>query len=174
MVDGRGRDLSSYGSLSQWLKWPQRTGRHFWLYTAAFEQLAEGEAVPLWRTGEQGGVTLPVALSGLSLSADEPRFGFVSEPFSREGLGICAENQFLSEGKGLPWRLCWAPGEGKAPSVSLPPPACNCHPGGSVSKQTPCDPVTGQCACLPHVAGRDCSHCLPGFYDLQPGGGCRR
>ncbi|KAM4876487.1 laminin subunit gamma-3 [Thomomys bottae] len=50
---------------------------------------------------------------------------------------------------------------------------CSCHPGGSASEQGPCDPVTGQCACLPHVTGRDCSHCHPGFYDLQPGRGCQ-
>lgn len=37
----------------------------------------------------------------------------------------------------------------------------------------PCNSVTGQCACLPHVTGRDCSHCSPGFYDLQSGRGCQ-
>ncbi|KFO31935.1 Laminin subunit gamma-3 [Fukomys damarensis] len=50
---------------------------------------------------------------------------------------------------------------------------CSCSPEGSVAEQMPCDPVTGQCACLPHVTGRDCSLCIPGFYDLQPGRGCR-
>ncbi|XP_038404935.1 laminin subunit gamma-3 isoform X1 [Canis lupus familiaris] len=50
---------------------------------------------------------------------------------------------------------------------------CNCHPEGSVSEQRPCDPVTGQCTCLPHVMGRDCDRCSPSFYDLQPGRGCR-
>ncbi|XP_004375822.1 laminin subunit gamma-3 [Trichechus manatus latirostris] len=50
---------------------------------------------------------------------------------------------------------------------------CSCHPGGLVSEQIPCDPVTGQCSCLPHVTGRDCSRCSPGFYDLQPGRGCQ-
>ncbi|KAL1786196.1 laminin subunit gamma-3 [Sigmodon hispidus] len=50
---------------------------------------------------------------------------------------------------------------------------CSCDLGGSVSEETPCNPVTGQCACLPHVTGRDCSHCSPGFYDLQPGRGCQ-
>lgn len=56
----------------------------------------------------------------------------------------------------------------------LPPPACSCDQAGSVGEQRPCDPVTGQCTCLPHVTGRDCGHCSPGFYDLQPGRGCRR
>ncbi|XP_054440811.1 laminin subunit gamma-3 [Pteronotus mesoamericanus] len=51
--------------------------------------------------------------------------------------------------------------------------ACGCNPEGSVSEQRPCDPVTGQCACLPHVTGRDCGRCSPGFYDLRPGKGCR-
>lgn len=59
-------------------------------------------------------------------------------------------------------------------TLSLSLTACNCSPGGSVSERTPCDPGTGQCACLPHVTGRDCHFCSPGFYDLQPGRGCRR
>ncbi|XP_007942535.1 laminin subunit gamma-3 [Orycteropus afer afer] len=50
---------------------------------------------------------------------------------------------------------------------------CSCTLEGSVSKQTPCDPVTGQCSCLPHVTGQDCSRCSLGFYDLQPGKGCQ-
>ncbi|XP_022356069.1 laminin subunit gamma-3-like, partial [Enhydra lutris kenyoni] len=50
---------------------------------------------------------------------------------------------------------------------------CGCHPEGSVSEQRTCDLVTGQCPCLPHVMGRDCGHCSPGFYDLQAGRGCR-
>ncbi|XP_003512944.1 laminin subunit gamma-3 isoform X1, partial [Cricetulus griseus] len=50
---------------------------------------------------------------------------------------------------------------------------CSCDLRGSASKKTPCNPVTGQCACLPHVTGRDCSHCSPGFYDLQSGRGCQ-
>lgn len=54
------------------------------------------------------------------------------------------------------------------------PPACSCNPEGSASEQRPCDPATGQCACLPHVTGQDCGHCSPGFHDLQPGRGCRR
>ncbi|KAL1288484.1 LAMC3 [Ovibos moschatus] len=50
---------------------------------------------------------------------------------------------------------------------------CSCNPEGSASEQRPCDPATGQCACLPHVTGLDCGHCSPGFHDLQPGRGCR-
>lgn len=49
---------------------------------------------------------------------------------------------------------------------------CSCDPRGSGSQKT-CNPVTGQCACLPYVTGRDCSRCSPGFYDLQPGRGCQ-
>lgn len=68
--------------------------------------------------------------------------------------------------------------EGFYGSALAPRPAdkcvsCSCHPGGSVSARRPCDPVSGQCACLPHVTGRDCGRCSPGFYDLQPGRGCR-
>ncbi|XP_032274800.1 laminin subunit gamma-3 [Phoca vitulina] len=50
---------------------------------------------------------------------------------------------------------------------------CSCHPEGSISEQRACDPETGQCPCLPHVTGRDCGRCSPGFYDLQPGRGCQ-
>ncbi|XP_074149992.1 laminin subunit gamma-3 [Sminthopsis crassicaudata] len=50
---------------------------------------------------------------------------------------------------------------------------CSCNPSGSAREQGACDPRTGQCSCLPHVTGRDCSHCSPGFYDLQPERGCR-
>uniref|UniRef100_A0A8C9A0M5 Laminin subunit gamma-3 n=1 Tax=Prolemur simus TaxID=1328070 RepID=A0A8C9A0M5_PROSS len=68
--------------------------------------------------------------------------------------------------------------EGFYGSTLAPRPAdrcapCSCNPGGSIGEQTPCNPVTGQCACLPHVIGRDCSRCSPGFFDLQPGRGCR-
>ncbi|XP_029776916.1 laminin subunit gamma-3 [Suricata suricatta] len=68
--------------------------------------------------------------------------------------------------------------EGFFGSALAPRPAdkcmpCSCNPRGSVSEQGPCDPVTGQCTCLPHVTGRDCSRCCPGFYDLQPRRGCR-
>uniref|UniRef100_A0A8C5YDM1 Laminin subunit gamma-3 n=1 Tax=Microcebus murinus TaxID=30608 RepID=A0A8C5YDM1_MICMU len=64
-------------------------------------------------------------------------------------------------------------GSALAPRPADRCPPCSCNPGGSVSDQTPCDPMTGQCPCLPHVTGRDCGHCSPGFFDLQPGRGCR-
>lgn len=64
--------------------------------------------------------------------------------------------------------ICMVP----QPPFLLLPPACSCNLGGSVSE--PCDPATGQCSCLPHVTGRDCGRCSPGFYDLQPGKGCQR
>uniref|UniRef100_A0A8C4VW64 Laminin subunit gamma-3 n=1 Tax=Gopherus evgoodei TaxID=1825980 RepID=A0A8C4VW64_9SAUR len=50
---------------------------------------------------------------------------------------------------------------------------CECNPVGSAHGLEACDPLTGQCTCLPHVTGRDCSRCQPGFYDLQPGTGCK-
>uniref|UniRef100_A0A2K6M3B5 Laminin subunit gamma-1 n=1 Tax=Rhinopithecus bieti TaxID=61621 RepID=A0A2K6M3B5_RHIBE len=52
--------------------------------------------------------------------------------------------------------------------------ACNCNPYGTVKQQSSCNPVTGQCECLPHVTGRDCGACDPGFYNLQSGQGCER
>ncbi|XP_045144456.1 laminin subunit gamma-3 [Echinops telfairi] len=68
--------------------------------------------------------------------------------------------------------------EGFYGSAQAPRPAdkcapCACTPEGSVREKTPCDPVTGQCPCLPHVTGRDCGRCRPGFYNLQPGRGCQ-
>nr|XP_023421308.1 laminin subunit gamma-3 [Cavia porcellus] len=68
--------------------------------------------------------------------------------------------------------------EGFYGSALAPRPAdkctpCSCSPVGSVSEQMSCDSVTGQCPCLPHVTGRDCSLCSPGFYNLHPGRGCR-
>uniref|UniRef100_A0A7M4FT88 Laminin subunit gamma 3 n=1 Tax=Crocodylus porosus TaxID=8502 RepID=A0A7M4FT88_CROPO len=50
---------------------------------------------------------------------------------------------------------------------------CRCDPGGSAQGLETCDPTTGQCPCLPHVTGRDCSRCQLGYYDLQPGTGCK-
>ncbi|XP_016001055.2 laminin subunit gamma-1 [Rousettus aegyptiacus] len=52
--------------------------------------------------------------------------------------------------------------------------ACNCNPYGTTQQQSNCNPVTGQCECLPHVTGRDCGACDPGFYNLQGGQGCER
>ncbi|XP_053805918.1 laminin subunit gamma-1 [Vidua chalybeata] len=52
--------------------------------------------------------------------------------------------------------------------------ACHCNPYGTVNQQTICNQVTGQCECLSHVTGRDCSACEPGFFNLQSGRGCER
>nr|XP_056716167.1 laminin subunit gamma-3 [Euleptes europaea] len=50
---------------------------------------------------------------------------------------------------------------------------CDCHPGGSIRGSEACHSVTGQCSCLPHVTGRDCSQCQEGYYALQTGIGCQ-
>ncbi|ETE68256.1 Laminin subunit gamma-3, partial [Ophiophagus hannah] len=47
---------------------------------------------------------------------------------------------------------------------------CNCNPDGSSHGPATCDPVSGQCRCLPNVTGRECTQCLEGYFDLQPGG----
>ncbi|XP_008566171.1 PREDICTED: laminin subunit gamma-1, partial [Galeopterus variegatus] len=52
--------------------------------------------------------------------------------------------------------------------------ACSCNPYGTVKQQSSCNPVTGQCECLPHVTGRDCGACDPGSYNLHSGQGCER
>lgn len=51
---------------------------------------------------------------------------------------------------------------------------CSCSPFGTVNQQKSCNQVTGQCECLPHVTERDCSACVPGFYNLHSGHGCER
>ncbi|KAG8584399.1 hypothetical protein GDO81_008814 [Engystomops pustulosus] len=40
---------------------------------------------------------------------------------------------------------------------------CNCDPNGTVQGST-CDPVHGQCQCLPNYQGRRCAQCKPGFH----------
>ncbi|NWX38192.1 LAMC1 protein, partial [Notiomystis cincta] len=52
--------------------------------------------------------------------------------------------------------------------------ACHCNPYGTVNQQMICNQVTGQCECLSHVTGRDCSACEPGYFNLQSGRGCER
>ncbi|XP_069911419.1 usherin isoform X2 [Oryctolagus cuniculus] len=44
---------------------------------------------------------------------------------------------------------------------------CECDSLGTLPG-TVCDPVTGQCPCLPNRQGRRCNHCQPGFY-IAPG-----
>ncbi|XP_052056319.1 usherin [Apodemus sylvaticus] len=45
--------------------------------------------------------------------------------------------------------------------------ACECDTLGTLPGST-CDPVSGQCLCLPHRQGRRCERCQPGFYS-SPG-----
>ncbi|XP_009997287.1 PREDICTED: laminin subunit gamma-3 [Chaetura pelagica] len=51
--------------------------------------------------------------------------------------------------------------------------ACDCNPDGSAPGLDGCDPSTGQCHCLPHLRGRACGLCQPGYYNLQPAVGCK-
>ncbi|CAJ1070265.1 laminin subunit gamma-3 isoform X1 [Xyrichtys novacula] len=51
---------------------------------------------------------------------------------------------------------------------------CGCSPGGTSGYVNECHPQTGNCRCLDHVTGRDCSYCEVGFFNLQPGVGCER
>ncbi|XP_004685295.1 PREDICTED: LOW QUALITY PROTEIN: usherin [Condylura cristata] len=44
---------------------------------------------------------------------------------------------------------------------------CACNSLGTYPR-TICDPVSGQCPCLPNIQGRRCDHCQPGFY-MSPG-----
>ncbi|KZC04266.1 Laminin subunit alpha-1 [Dufourea novaeangliae] len=47
---------------------------------------------------------------------------------------------------------------------------CRCDHLGSIT--TACDIVTGQCQCKAHVIGRQCDHCMVGFWGLTTGAGC--
>ncbi|XP_076613354.1 laminin subunit gamma-3 [Chaetodon auriga] len=51
---------------------------------------------------------------------------------------------------------------------------CSCNPAGTSGHLHECHPQTGNCQCLSHVTGRDCSYCEVGFFNLQPGVGCER
>ncbi|XP_054853247.1 laminin subunit gamma-3 [Eublepharis macularius] len=51
--------------------------------------------------------------------------------------------------------------------------ACSCNHEGSIHSPEACHNVTGQCPCLPHVTGKDCSQCQEGYYALQAGIGCK-
>ncbi|NXT81584.1 LAMC3 protein, partial [Zapornia atra] len=64
-------------------------------------------------------------------------------------------------------------GDALAPNPAGKCAPCDCNPHGSVPGLEGCDPGTGQCHCLPHVTGRTCGLCQPGYYGLQPAVGCR-
>ncbi|NWX81279.1 LAMC3 protein, partial [Alca torda] len=64
-------------------------------------------------------------------------------------------------------------GDALAPDPTGKCAPCDCNPDGSAPGQEGCDPGTGQCRCLPHVMGRACGRCQPGYYGLQPAVGCK-
>ncbi|NXX38600.1 LAMC3 protein, partial [Tricholaema leucomelas] len=64
-------------------------------------------------------------------------------------------------------------GDALAPAPAGKCAPCDCNPNGSVPGLEGCDPGTGQCHCLPHVMGRTCGLCQPGYYGLQPAVGCQ-
>lgn len=54
--------------------------------------------------------------------------------------------------------------------------ACNCYPSGTIIQPgvIGCDPLSGQCPCLPNIGGRQCDRCEPGYWNLDSGKGCER
>lgn len=50
---------------------------------------------------------------------------------------------------------------------------CVCNQLGTDPNGGPCHPLTGQCACYPHVEGVDCSKCKPGYFNFSSGHGCQ-
>jgi len=56
--------------------------------------------------------------------------------------------------------------------------ACSCNSVGTIDSycvgdDCRCDSNTGQCHCLPHVAGRRCDQCEPNYWNLESGTGCQ-
>ncbi|KAM4527482.1 laminin subunit gamma-3 [Odontesthes bonariensis] len=51
---------------------------------------------------------------------------------------------------------------------------CSCSSAGTSGYVDECHPLTGNCNCLGHVTGRDCTYCEVGFFNLQAGIGCER
>ncbi|XP_031846744.1 laminin subunit gamma-1 isoform X2 [Nomia melanderi] len=53
---------------------------------------------------------------------------------------------------------------------------CQCYPPGTVElddgRVAPCEQLTGQCKCKPHVIGRNCDKCEEGYYHILSGEGC--
>ncbi|XP_056413919.1 laminin subunit beta-3 isoform X2 [Hyla sarda] len=49
---------------------------------------------------------------------------------------------------------------------------CDCNPQGTERDQ-PCDSETGQCRCLPNVAGRHCDQCTSHYWNIASGRGCQ-
>ncbi|XP_067164993.1 laminin subunit gamma-3 [Apteryx mantelli] len=64
-------------------------------------------------------------------------------------------------------------GDALAPAPAGKCMPCKCNAEGSAPGREGCDAATGQCPCLPHVAGRDCGLCEPGYHRLQPAVGCK-
>ncbi|GAB6031450.1 Laminin B (Domain IV) [Chamberlinius hualienensis] len=53
---------------------------------------------------------------------------------------------------------------------------CNCYLPGTVPDDrgpSMCNPVTGQCQCLPHVTGRRCDVCEDGYWAISGNQGCQ-
>lgn len=49
---------------------------------------------------------------------------------------------------------------------------CVCNLLGLDQSQGYCDPVTGQCPCLPNVEGKSCDRCAPNYWKIASGEGC--
>nr|XP_032628515.1 laminin subunit beta-2-like [Chelonoidis abingdonii] len=84
-----------------------------------------------------------------------------------QGLNCEKCNSFYND---LPWR----PAEGRSTNACRMPPShplsmsgCQCHPQGTVSDGTPCDPVSGNCFCKRLVTGQSCEQCLPEHWALS-------
>nr|XP_057920257.1 laminin subunit gamma-3 isoform X2 [Doryrhamphus excisus] len=65
-------------------------------------------------------------------------------------------------------------GNARSETVGQKCKACSCDPAGTSGPAHECHPQTGNCNCLSHVTGRNCSHCEDGFFNLRPAVGCER
>uniref|UniRef100_A0A3P9QE66 Laminin, gamma 3 n=1 Tax=Poecilia reticulata TaxID=8081 RepID=A0A3P9QE66_POERE len=127
-------------------------------------------------TSQLAGVTLTSASSSSSpASAPAPWVEACSCPrgFAGEFCERCAPG-FTREDPGRgPFSTC-VPCSCHQHGTCHPETACRCSAAGTSGPVDECHPATGNCRCLAHVTGRDCSHCEVGFFDLQPGIGCER
>lgn len=90
------------------------------------------------------------------------------------GDGECGSPRCQELNPSIPFPQSYPPAPCWDLRMILSPIACDCNPKGSDPRLEGCDPVTGQCHCLPHVTGRACGQCQPGYYGLEPAVGCKR